>query len=211
MAGGDEACAGVALPLGVPPHVGSPYGLRTTRSGTDFHGGLDLHAPEGSSVHAILPGRVVARLRSGEYEGYGNAVVLQHGPQLFSLSAHMQGFSRAVLQGAELAAGVRLGTVGRTAGTRARPSKTFESSKPHLHLEFLTQWPPPKAGGGRLDPAAVLAQIGIVVPGKGPLLLRCVPEDLPQGRGRARFRPKASSSGSAGLLLLGLYLWSRQN
>lgn len=157
----------MALP--VQGRVASPFGWRWLNRRSDYHAGMDIGAPEGTPVHAVLPGVVVAAAPSGELEGYGNVVVLQHSPQLFSLYAHLRGMT--VTKGEHVLEGATIGDVGRTAGTRAEPSKSFASSGAHLHLEFLRAWPPAGRDLDRIDPAPVLASLGIIVPQQGPLML----------------------------------------
>jgi murein DD-endopeptidase MepM/ murein hydrolase activator NlpD len=163
------SCA--ALPIAPPGRVTSPYGWRNRPSGPDLHTGVDLGAPEGTAVYAMLPGIVRVSAPSGELERYGNVVVLEHTPSLFSLSAHL--LARNVVQGERVSQGQQIGTVGRTAGTRADPSASFASSGAHLHLEFLRRWPPAGRDLDRLNPATVLGELGVIVPASGPLMLAC--------------------------------------
>lgn len=116
----------------------------------------------------MLPGRVRLASPTGQMEGYGNTLVIEHGPELFSLYAHLGAF--AVIQGSYVVPGQLLGTVGRTAGTKADPSKLFDVSGAHLHLEFLNRWPPRGRDLDRLNPADVLGKLGVIVPANGPLL-----------------------------------------
>jgi murein DD-endopeptidase MepM/ murein hydrolase activator NlpD len=156
-----------ALP--VQGRIGSPFGWRTLNRKSDYHTGVDIGAPEGTPVHAILGGVVVAAARAGELSGYGNVVVLRHSAALFTLYAHLA--LLAVVVGQVVAEGQTIGTVGRTAGTREEPGKLFDESGAHLHLEFLSHWPPAGRDLDRMDPAPVLAELGIVVPASGPLRL----------------------------------------
>lgn len=156
-----------ALP--VQGRVGSPFGWRWLNQKSDYHTGVDIGAPEGTPVHAVLPGVVVVAARTGELDGYGNVVVIRHTAALLSLYAHLAVL--AVSPGQVVAEGQTIGTVGRTAGTRAEPAKMFAESSAHLHLEFLSQWPPAGKDLDRIDPAPVLASLGIAVPQQGPLRL----------------------------------------
>lgn len=170
MAGaGDVTCA--ALPIAPPARVTSGYGWRNRPSGPDLHTGIDIGAPEGTPVFAVLPGRVALSAASGALNLYGNTVVLEHGPGLYSLSAHLQ--YRSVGTGELVAAGQQIGAVGRTAGTRANPGELFSSSGPHLHLEFLRAWPPAGRDLDRLRVGEVFRQFGIIAPKAGPLALAC--------------------------------------
>jgi hypothetical protein len=149
--------------------VSSPFGIRQLNGRSDLHTGVDVAASEGTPVAAMLPGVVVLAAPSGQVAGYGNVVVLQHGPALFSLYAHL---SRMLVQrGAVVPGGAVLGQVGRTAGTPSDPAKLFDVSGAHLHFEFLSQWPPRGKDLDRLDPGPVLRALGIIVPQSGPLVL----------------------------------------
>ncbi len=211
------SCAAVALPVGpVPARAGSRFGYRNTRSGRDFHGGLDIHAPAGTPVRAVTDGTLVDVYPSGALNRYGHTVVLKHGPGLYSLSAHLDAVGALPPRGGPVIAGDVIGTVGTTAGTRAQPSARFKRSRPHLHLEFLRRWPPAARDADRIDPAPVLAELGIIVPPEGPLALACEAEDLPAPPGRYPIRrpqrgPEAFSaprSGGGGALLLIALLWA---
>lgn len=191
------ACA--ALP--VSGSVTSPFGWRRLNGSADYHSGIDLAAPEGSAVRAVLDGLAVVAASSGELTGYGNVVVLQHGPDLFSLYAHMRDLH--VARGQPVPSGAVIGTVGRTAGTRADPAHTFAG--PHLHFEFLRRWPPAGRDLDRLDPVPIFAQLGVLVPPRGPLQVACGSEMTPVFV-EARPRPRSSGSG-AGWLLAAFALW----
>lgn len=205
-----KSCGGVALPLGFPRAVvGSPFGMRNTRTGSSFHPAVDLHAPEGTTVHSILEGTVVAVAPTGKLDHYGNTVVVKHAPQLFILYAHLQRFAPGLQVGASIPAGALLGYVGRTAGTSTEPSALFQTSKAHLHLEVLSRWPAARRAD-RTDPALFLAQLGISVPASGRLTLWC-PEDLPARAHAGRIPPKRGGGGGDGLLLLAALVWARQS
>jgi len=154
--------------LPVSGQVSSPYGWRWLNGRSDLHTGVDIGAPEGTPVYALLPGRVVVAAPAGTLSGYGNVVVLQHGPALFSLYAHLSAVH--VLEGQSVSSGAELGLVGRTAGTRDDPGRLFEVSGAHLHLELLSAWPPAGRDLDRIDPAVALPSLGIIVPTHGPLL-----------------------------------------
>lgn len=199
-----------ALPIATPGRVTSPYGWRNRPSGPDLHTGVDLGAPEGTPVFAMLEGTIRVAALSGVLEGYGNTVVIEHSPQLFALYAHLQRFFVGV--GQRVQAGQLIGLVGRTNGTRAQPSRVFSESGAHLHLEFLSRWPPRAKDVDRLDVGAVLASLGVYVPASGPLVQVCAPSSsttplqvaslVPSGGARA---PGFSSG--AGALLLALAAW----
>jgi murein DD-endopeptidase MepM/ murein hydrolase activator NlpD len=106
-------------------------------------------------VLAILPGLVVATYKTGELTGYGNLVVLKHGPDAFSLYAHLAAIF--VTPGQSIAAGYQIGSVGNTAGTKIDPGA--KTGEPHLHLEALTRWPPTSRYADRVDPEKVLKTV----------------------------------------------------
>lgn len=135
-------------------------GLITSRYGDPRppgppHKGLDIAAPTGSPVLAILPGIVEQTYKTGDLARYGNVVVIRHGPRSFSLYAHLSAIF--VSPGDTIAAGAPIGAVGNTAGTRSDPSAT--TSTPHLHLETLTRWPPADRYADRVNPEAILSAI----------------------------------------------------
>jgi len=61
----------------------------------------------------------------------GNLVVIQHGPRLFSVYAHMQKGSAVVNVGDWVERGQPIGRVGNSG----------DSSQPHLHVHFTDAWP----------------------------------------------------------------------
>ena len=116
--------------------VTSEYGFRKhpITSESDFHGGLDLAAAEGTPIQAVLPGVV---LQVGTSNSYGNYVKILHKDNLVSTYSHMQGAT--VTQGQKIEKGQQVGNVGSTG----------ISTGPHLHLEFLLN-------GVRVNPALAL-------------------------------------------------------
>ncbi len=198
-----------ALPVAVG-RVASPYGWRWLNGQSDLHTGVDIGAPEGTPVYSVLSGRVVVAAPSGLLSGYGNTVVVQHGPAAFSLYAHLARIS--VNEGQPLIAGSQLGNVGRTAGTHDDPGKLFAVDGAHLHLEFLNQWPPTGRDENRLDPGPILARLGIIIPDKGqPLRATCAGASVPASS--PSIKPGVIAGGGA-LLLLALatyYIKKRQS
>lgn len=141
--------------------VASAYGWRTLAGRPDYHTGIDFAAPEGSPVYAAQAGSIVRVYEPGELNAYGRTIVIQHSttPPLFTLYAHLQTATSAAA-GTAIAAGQQIGTVGRTAGTRADPTRLFQQSGSHLHFEALAKWPA-KPDEDRYDPVAAL---GLVLP-----------------------------------------------
>lgn len=161
-------CYRVAIPA--PGPVFSPFGWREVAGRHDLHTGIDILAPEGAPVRAMLPGVVVL---ADALNGYGNTVVVRHAPTLFSLYAHLASPPRHA-KGAAVGVGEVLGGVGRSAG---KHGEVFQRDPPHLHLEFLRRWPPAGRDLDRIDPAEVLGPLGVIVPRRGPILAPCGPED----------------------------------
>ena len=102
------------------------------RDGDEFHGGVDIMAPGGSTIVAASPGTVVT---VAEDSGWGAYVKVDHGGGIYTLYAHMVSGSQTVSVGQFVAAGDSLGIVGQTG----------YASVPHLHFEVY-------AGGSRVDP-----------------------------------------------------------
>jgi peptidoglycan hydrolase-like protein with peptidoglycan-binding domain len=111
--------------------LGDLFGPRGNR----FHTGVDYPAPPGTTVTAAGRGRVVfAGWDSG---GYGNLVVIEHPRGVRSMYAHLARIT--VGQGASVAAGNAVGTVGSTG----------ISTGPHLHFEL-------RIAGASVDPLSAL-------------------------------------------------------
>lgn len=87
------------------------------------HRGVDYAAPRGTPIKAAGDGKVIHR---GVKNGYGNAVILQHGGNITTLYAHMSRFERTVKLGARVRQGQTIGYVGATGLATAN----------HLHYEY---------------------------------------------------------------------------
>lgn len=114
-----------ALDYGYAPvsgQVTSTFGWRTDpiTGGPRFHGGIDIAAASGTPVYAPQAGVV---MYSGNYGGYGNVVVLNHGNSLYTLYGHNSQLlvqaGQNVYRGQPIS---RVGSTGRSTG-------------PHLHFE----------------------------------------------------------------------------
>ncbi len=117
--------------------VSSPYGV-VDGLRPKGHRGIDFAAPRGTPILATADGVVVAATEHfDENPAYGTVVMLEHAGGLRSLYAHLD--SRAVQPGAQVKAGQRLGTVGRTG----------KATGPHLHLEL-------RRGAEFVDPQSML-------------------------------------------------------
>lgn len=87
------------------------------------HGGIDLAAPSGTPIKAVMDG-TVSRV-ANDPSGYGKWVEIRHSDGSTSRYAHMSAFSN-VKQGQEIGAGTVIGAVGSTG----------RSTGPHLHFEW---------------------------------------------------------------------------
>ena len=109
------------------------YRLHPVTGEDDFHTGVDIAAPAGTSIGAVLPG-TVSEIGVSPY--YGNFIVLTHSTGLKTLYGHCS----------EILAPP--GAVIRQYETIARVGKTGMTTGNHVHLEFLV-------GGIQADPAWV--------------------------------------------------------
>ncbi len=114
-------------------HVVSTYGNRSGR----FHKGIDIKAPRGTPVLAAASGVVV---ESGNGRGYGQYVLIEHGPEFRTRYAHLQ--SRLVKVGRHVEWGETIGLLGAT-GNATTPHVHFEviwNGKPSDPAFFLPAW-----------------------------------------------------------------------
>jgi murein DD-endopeptidase MepM/ murein hydrolase activator NlpD len=86
----------------------------------DFHPGLDISTPRGTKVSSPADGVVVF---CGQKNGYGNAMVIDHGYGVVTRYGHLDGFN--VRPGQRISRGDVIGFVGSTG----------RSTAPHLHYE----------------------------------------------------------------------------
>ncbi|GAB2599436.1 hypothetical protein Aab01nite_75830 [Paractinoplanes abujensis] len=112
--------APVVVPAWVNPNpagrVTSCFGPRWGR----LHAGVDIAGPDGSPILAAGAGVVV---RAGAAQGYGNAVLIDHGHGYLTHYGHMSAI--AVHEGQRVEAGQQIGDEGSTG----------HSTGPHLHFE----------------------------------------------------------------------------
>lgn len=87
------------------------------------HRGVDYAAPSGTPIKAAGDGKVIFR---GRKNGYGNAVIVQHGGNITTLYAHMSRFHNSSRVGRRVVQGQTIGYVGMTGLANA----------PHLHYEY---------------------------------------------------------------------------
>lgn len=118
-----EAASLIYPLLGTAGTLTSVFGGRDapTAGASTNHGGIDLAAPTGTQIAAVLGGLVTI---AGEYGGYGNAVKIDHGNGVESLYGHMSAVG--VAPGQQVTAGQVIGNVGSTG----------ISTGPHLHLSM---------------------------------------------------------------------------
>lgn len=90
--------------------ITSPFGYRVgPYNGAEHHDGIDIGAPGGTPVVAVLPGMVTF---AGWNGGYGNQVTIDHGGGLSTFYAHLQSINAAL--GDMVEAGTLIGGVGTT-------------------------------------------------------------------------------------------------
>ncbi len=98
--------------------VVSKFGWRGAR----HHDGIDIAAPEGTPVKASASGIVI--YSSNGLRGYGNMIVIKHGPRIFTVYAHNK--VNLVKKGQRVKKGEIIARVG----------KTGNATGPHLHFEI---------------------------------------------------------------------------
>lgn len=103
--------------------VTSPFGWRVhpISGKRTFHSGVDLAGESGAPIPALFDGDVAL---AETYGGYGNAVVLRHAGDRYTLYGHCSRLLVAVGQHVE--AGEPIALVGSTGN----------STGPHVHLEY---------------------------------------------------------------------------
>ena len=135
-AGGGGACGGGYLSRGF---FSWPTGARFL-SGYDFgqsgHNGIDISAPEGTTVWAADNG-VVTMAQGGWNYGYGNVVQIDHGNGFVTIYAHLSSIS--VSQCQSISAGAPIGAAGNTGNSQGA----------HLHFEI-------RQGGSPINPWLLL-------------------------------------------------------
>lgn len=140
----------IGLKALIPGITGIVYPLIGTRVSSRFggrkhpvlkvhrhHSGVDLAAPKGTPIRAILEGHVVF---ADPYGGYGNLVVVKHKNEYTSHYGHCDQIK--VKTGQWVKAGHILGTVGTTGRV----------SGPHLHFEI-------RNNGKVLDPESLVPNL----------------------------------------------------
>lgn len=93
----------------------------------DFHAGLDVNAPEGTPVHAVMDGTVTEKAAwDGVSTGGGNRLLISHGYSRWTAYLHLHEFAAGVEVGSTVAAGQVIGYVGKTGAV-------FN----HLHFTYM--------------------------------------------------------------------------
>ncbi len=119
----------------------SCYGQRWGR----LHAGVDLAAAHGTPIRAAGAGTVV---RAGAAQGYGNAVLIDHGNGYLTHYGHMSAIT--VIEGQRVEAGAQIGNEGSTG----------HSTGPHLHFEVHEG-----SYKNPIEPTAWMHEHGVDIPG----------------------------------------------
>lgn len=116
--------------------ITSPFGYRRNPfgGGMEFHQGLDIAAPMGTTITAAAAGTVIS---AGWYGGYGNYILIDHGGGMATGYGHCSQIFVSV--GQQVQKGQAIGAVGSTG----------YSTGPHVHFEV-------RIHGKPVDPAAYL-------------------------------------------------------
>lgn len=132
---GTESAPGT-LAWPVSGTITSPFGYRQNPfgGGMEFHQGLDIAAPMGTTITAASGGTVI---QAGWFGGYGNYIVIDHGGGMSTGYGHCSQIFVSV--GQKVQKGQAIGAVGSTGA----------STGPHVHFEV-------RINGKPVDPAAYL-------------------------------------------------------
>jgi murein DD-endopeptidase MepM/ murein hydrolase activator NlpD len=134
IAGGNESSSGPgSFSWPVTGTITSPFGWRSNPFGgaPEFHQGLDIAAPMGTTVTAAAGGTVIM---AQWYGGYGNYILIDHGGGYSTGYGHLSAIY--VSSGQSVQRGQAIGAVGSTG----------QSTGPHLHFEV-------RIAGKPVDPA----------------------------------------------------------
>ncbi|PKL04134.1 MAG: hypothetical protein CVV54_07430 [Synergistetes bacterium HGW-Synergistetes-1] len=116
---------------------------RTRSKGRRKHLGIDIVAPKGTPVHAVLDGIVEVVSKGGKgFRGYGRVIIINHSDQLWTLYSHCSTMNVKV--GQRVKQGDVIAAVGRTG----------RATTNHLHFEVRN------AKGTALDPMKYLPEYG---------------------------------------------------
>lgn len=121
--------------------ITSGYGTRTFRGKEEFHRGIDIAIPSGTSLESNVTGKVVASgdaVSQGYDDSYGNLVVIQDSYGREHLFGHLEKATTKV--GEQISVGEQIGIIGSTGN----------STGSHLHYEIMYE-------GMAIDPASFVA------------------------------------------------------
>lgn len=118
----------------------------------DFHGGIDINAPLGTPIYAIMGGTVTnMREWDGQSRGPGTDVLISHGDQMWSAYLHLDAHAPGLEVGQRVEAGDLIGTMGTT-GARSV----------HLHMTFFVGLASERNNESRsVSPLEVLPMSGV--------------------------------------------------
>lgn len=133
IAGGGASAPSGTFSWPVTGTITSPFGWRSNPFGgaPEFHQGLDIAAPSGTTVTAAAAGTVIM---AQWYGGYGNYILIDHGGGYSTGYGHLSAIY--VSNGQSVSRGQAIGAVGSTG----------QSTGPHLHFEI-------RIAGKPVDPA----------------------------------------------------------
>ena len=140
----------------VDGHLSSPFGMRHLSGKTKrvrMHTGIDISTARGTPVFAAAPGVVCF---AGRWGAYGRVVEVDHGNGLVTRYAHLDSYT--IDEGAKVASGEQIGTVGRSGRTTGA----------NLHFETLVNGKavnPMMAEMWRQTPEQLAAKRGMYVSG----------------------------------------------
>ncbi|MCM3701111.1 murein hydrolase activator EnvC [Paenibacillus macerans] len=100
------------------------------------HTGVDFAAPQGTDIHAAEDGVVIV---AEWWSGYGNAVIIDHGDNVWTLYGHIRNGGIKVETGQKVKKGEKIAEVGSTGN----------STGPHCHFEV-------RINGNPVDPMPYL-------------------------------------------------------
>jgi len=109
--------------------------------GSRAHEGVDIIAPQGNLIYAVVDGTVTKVYNSASLTGNGVRLTMADGTYFFY--AHLDTIAPNIVAGTVVKAGQILGTNGATGNT----------STPHLHFEVHPR------GGAPIDPTPVIAAV----------------------------------------------------
>jgi murein DD-endopeptidase MepM/ murein hydrolase activator NlpD len=120
-----------AWPLAVSGTITSPFGYRKDpfTGKAAGHDGVDIAAPQGTTIVAAADGTVLV---SGWVNGYGNTVIIDHGNDLWTLYGHIRNGGLKVKVGETVQRGQKIAEVGSTG----------RSTGPHVHFQVTKNGTP---------------------------------------------------------------------